>query len=83
MATVNVHEIFPVHRNQDGYLHFFYESPKYVAGTVFYCIICRYLFSSMRVFREEDMSAMTMFPPSCTGLLGSPIGGGLDGGGIA
>ena len=62
---------------------FFNESPKCVAGTVFYCIICRYLFSSMRVFREEDMSAMTMFPPSCTGLLGSPIGGGLDGGGIA
>ena len=62
----------------------FYESPKCVSGTVFYCIICRYRFSSIRVFREEDMSAMTMFPPSCTGLLGSPtIGGGLDGGGMA
>merc|ERR1719319_893952 len=29
------------------------------------------------------MSAMTMLPPSCRGLLGSPMGGGREGGGMA
>ena len=83
MATKNVHEICDPNHSRTR-LFALCMKVLCVLWHCVHCIMCRYLFSSIKVFRLLLMSAITMFPsPPCTGLLGSPMGGGQEGGGMA